>query len=103
MMMPAGLMLAVIFSLAGRLSDAMPASFMIIGGLVLFAAGFALMVAADADTTFWTLVGRVMVSRPGPGAQTPIASVPPFAGDWRSLPRGIDPLVWCAQPQEFLE
>ncbi len=71
MMMPAGLMLAFIFPLAGRLSDAMPASTMIIGGLVLFAAGFALMVAADADTTFWTLVGMVMVSRLGLGFINP--------------------------------
>jgi DHA2 family multidrug resistance protein len=71
MMMPAGLMLAVIFPLAGRLSDAMPASFMIIGGLVLFAAGFALMVGADANTTFWTLVGMVMVSRLGLGFINP--------------------------------
>ncbi|MEI7873065.1 MAG: DHA2 family efflux MFS transporter permease subunit [Alphaproteobacteria bacterium] len=71
MMMPAGLMLAFIFPLAGRLSDAMPASIMIIGGLLLFAAGFALMVAADADTTFWTLVGMVMVSRLGLGFINP--------------------------------
>ena len=71
MMMPAGLMLAFIFPLAGRLSDAMPASFMIIGGLLLFAAGFALMVAADVDTTFWTLVGMVMVSRLGLGFINP--------------------------------
>ena len=71
MMMPAGLMLAFIFPLAGRMSDAMPASTMIIGGLLLFAAGFALMVAADADTTFWTLVGMVMVSRLGLGFINP--------------------------------
>ena len=71
MMMPAGLMLAFIFPLAGRLSDAMPASTMIIGGLVLFAAGFSLMVTADADTTFWTLVGMVMVSRLGLGFINP--------------------------------
>jgi DHA2 family multidrug resistance protein len=71
MMMPAGLMLAFIFPLAGRLSDAMPASTMIIGGLVLFAAGFVLMVTADADTTFWTLVGMVMVSRLGLGFINP--------------------------------
>ncbi|MDP1752444.1 MAG: MFS transporter, partial [Reyranella sp.] len=71
MMMPAGLMLAFIFPLAGRLSDAMPGSFMIIGGLVLFALGFGLMVGADADTTFWTLVGMVMVSRLGLGFINP--------------------------------
>ena len=71
MMMPAGIMLAFIFPLAGRLSDAMPASTMIIGGLILFAAGFAWMTTADIDTTFWTLVCMVMVSRLGLGFINP--------------------------------
>ncbi|MFO1080473.1 MAG: DHA2 family efflux MFS transporter permease subunit [Reyranellaceae bacterium] len=71
MMMPAGIMLAFIFPLAGRLSDAFPASIMIIGGLLLFALGFALMAGADVDTTFWNLVGMVMVSRLGLGFINP--------------------------------
>src|SRR5882724_4395398 len=71
MMMPAGIMLAFIFPIAGRMSDAMPASVMIIGGLLLFSAGFALMCTADIDTTFWTLVGMVMVSRLGLGFINP--------------------------------
>ena len=64
-------MLAFIFPLAGRLADAMPASTMIIFGLLLFSAGFALMAVADIDTTFWTLVGMVMVSRLGLGFINP--------------------------------
>jgi len=44
---------------------------MIIGGLLLFSAGFALMCMADVDTTFWTLVGMVMVSRLGLGFINP--------------------------------
>jgi EmrB/QacA subfamily drug resistance transporter len=71
MMMPAGIMLAFIFPLAGRLSDSMPASTMIIGGLVLFAGGFAWMTTADIDTTFWTLVCMVMLSRLGLGFINP--------------------------------
>jgi EmrB/QacA subfamily drug resistance transporter len=71
MMMPAGILLAFIFPLAGRLSDAMPGSIMIIGGLLLFAAGFLWMVAADIDTTFWTLVSMVMLSRLGLGFINP--------------------------------
>ena len=38
---------------------------LIIGGLVLFAVGFAWMTTADIDTTFWTLVCMVMLSRLG--------------------------------------
>ena len=71
MMMPSGIMLAFIFPLAGRLADAMPGSTMIIFGLLLFSAGFALMTMADIDTTFWTLVGMVMVSRLGLGFINP--------------------------------
>jgi EmrB/QacA subfamily drug resistance transporter len=71
MMMPPGLMLAFIFPLAGRMSDALPASTMIIGGLLLFAGGFLLMIGADVDTTFWTLVGMIMVSRLGLGFINP--------------------------------
>jgi MFS transporter, DHA2 family, multidrug resistance protein len=71
MMMPAGIMLAFIFPVAGRLSDAMPASLMIIVGLLLFAAGFAWMTVADVDTTFWTLVAMIMVSRLGLGLINP--------------------------------
>jgi DHA2 family multidrug resistance protein len=71
MMMPAGIMLAFIFPVAGRMSDAMPASLMIIVGLLLFALGFAWMTVADVDTTFWTLVGMIMVSRLGLGLINP--------------------------------
>lgn len=71
MMMPAGIMLAFIFPLAGRMADAIPASTMIIGGLLLFSAGFALMCTADVDTTFWSLVGMVMISRLGLGFINP--------------------------------
>ena len=71
LMMPAGLMLAFIFPLAGRLSDAFPASAMIIVGLLLFALGFAWMTLADIDTTFWTLVAMIMVSRLGLGLINP--------------------------------
>jgi predicted MFS family arabinose efflux permease len=71
MMMPAGIMLAFIFPVAGRMSDAMPSSVMIIGGLLLFAAGFAWMTVADVDTTFWTLVAMIMLSRLGLGFINP--------------------------------
>jgi MFS family permease len=64
-------MLAFIFPVAGRLSDAMPASVMIIIGLLLFALGFAWMTVADVDTTFWTLVAMIMVSRLGLGLINP--------------------------------
>jgi MFS family permease len=71
MMMPAGIMLAFIFPVAGRLTDAMPGATMIIFGLLLFALGFAWTTTADVDTSFWTLVGMVMLSRLGLGFINP--------------------------------
>jgi len=70
-MMPAGLMLALIFPLAGRLADMIPASIMIVGGLMLFIGGFLWMAKADSETTFWTLVAMVMTSRLGLGFINP--------------------------------
>jgi len=75
MMMPAGIMLAFIFPVAGRLTDAMPGATMIIFGLLLFALGFAWTTTADVDTSFWTLVGMVMLSRLGLGFINPSLNV----------------------------
>jgi len=71
MMMPAGLMLAVIFPTAGRLADMVPPALMIIGGLLIFALGFHLMSDADVNTTFWVLAGITMMSRLGLGFINP--------------------------------
>ena len=71
MMMPAGLLLAVIFPVAGRMADVISPALMIMGGLLVFALGFAMLSAADADTTFWTLACVTMVSRLGLGFINP--------------------------------
>jgi EmrB/QacA subfamily drug resistance transporter len=71
MMMPAGLLLAVIFPTAGRLADMVPPALMIVGGLLLFALGFHFMSDADVNTTFWTLAGITMMSRLGLGFINP--------------------------------
>ena len=71
MMMPGGLMLAVIFPLAGRLADAVSPALMIMCGLLVYALGLVMMSTADADTTFWTLAGVTMISRLGLGFINP--------------------------------
>lgn len=82
MLMPAGLMLAVIFPTAGRLSDTLSPGLMIMGGLLLFSAGFLITAQSDADTTFWTLAGLTMVSRLGLGFINPSLN----AASLKSLP-----------------
>jgi hypothetical protein len=71
MMMPAGILLAVIFPTAGRMSDTLSPGLMIMGGLLLFCLGFLLMSGADGNSTFWTLAGVTMVSRLGLGFINP--------------------------------
>ena len=71
MMMPGGLMLAVIFPLAGRMADAVSPAPMIMGGLMLYAVGLVMLSTADVNTTFWTLAGVTLVSRVGLGFINP--------------------------------
>lgn len=71
MMMPAGLLLAVIFPTAGRMSDTLSPGLMIMGGLALFCLGFLIMAGADANSTFWWLAGVTMISRLGLGFINP--------------------------------
>ncbi len=71
MMMPAGLMLAVIFPTAGRLADTLSPALMVMGGLLVFAFGFLLMSGTDVDSTFWVLAGITMMSRLGLGFINP--------------------------------
>ena len=85
--------LAFIFPLAGRLSDAMPASTMIIGGLVLFAVGFAWMTTADIDTT--TPAGDsygIVVQGGLVGAQCSVAGIIVQGGLYNAVIRALQML-----------
>ncbi len=75
MVMPAGIMLAVIFPTAGRLADMVPPAIMIVGGLFLFAIGFHVMSGTDANSTFWSLAGITMISRLGLGFINPSLNI----------------------------
>ena len=72
MMMPAGIMLAFIFPMAGRMADADAGLDHDHRRAAAVRDGLRLDVhVADVDTTFWTLVGMVMVSRLGLGFINP--------------------------------
>ncbi len=70
-LLPASLILVVLFPLAGRLSDHVPAQYPIMGGLILFAAGVALLATADVNSTFWTIALFAIVARIGMGFINP--------------------------------
>ena len=65
LMVPAGLLMAVMFPVSGRLSDLVPAHWPIMAGLGIFGFGFLLMSTADVDTPFWTFALFIMINRFG--------------------------------------
>ena len=72
MMMPAGILLAFIFPLAGRVSDVVPAHYPVIGGLIVFTFAFALTGFVDVNTPFWTFVVFIILGRLGLGFVNPV-------------------------------
>jgi MFS transporter, DHA2 family, multidrug resistance protein len=64
-LIPAGVLLMVMFPISGRVSDHVPAHIPIMLGLLFFAAGAVLMAGADVNTTFWSVAIFTMVGRFG--------------------------------------
>jgi EmrB/QacA subfamily drug resistance transporter len=82
LLMPAGLVLAVVFPVAGRLADSSPEHRLLMGGLFLFALSSWLLVGVNSATTFGTLVWWIIVGRIGLGLMLPSLN----AGALRALP-----------------
>jgi EmrB/QacA subfamily drug resistance transporter len=75
LLMPAGMVLGVVFPLAGRLSDRVAPHWLILTGLLLFGVSSLLMVDADTSTDFWVFAGWVVVGRVGLGFSLPSLNV----------------------------
>src|SRR3546814_4139128 len=71
LLMPAGLILAVVFPIAGRLTDKTPAYAPVMFGLAVFALSSFLMTGVDTDTSFWLFAWWIMLGRIGPGFTMP--------------------------------
>jgi EmrB/QacA subfamily drug resistance transporter len=82
LLMPAGLVMIVIFPLAGRLSDRMSPGILIGAGFILFAWSSYLTGGVDVSTGFWILAWWAIVGRIGMGFIFPALSV----GSLRALP-----------------
>lgn len=67
LLMPAGIVLGVVFPLSGRLSDYVAPHLLILTGLLLFGVSNILMTNADTSTDFWQFAGWVVVGRVGLG------------------------------------
>lgn len=82
LLMPAGLILALVFPLAGRITDRVPHYAPVLFGLAVFAGSSLLMTAADIDTSFWHFAGWLMLGRIGLGFIMPGLN----AGALKALP-----------------
>ena len=83
LLMPAGLILAVVFPLSGHLGDRIPPWVPITAGLTLFGISNWLCGGIDVDTSFWSLAGWMVLGRIGLGLITPSLN----AGALRALSR----------------
>lgn len=71
LLMPAGFVLAIVFPIAGRISDRVPARYPIAAGLIIFGLSCWLAKAVDTDTAFWSLALWVLLGRIGLGLILP--------------------------------
>ncbi|MDF1857254.1 DHA2 family efflux MFS transporter permease subunit, partial [Pseudooceanicola sp.] len=74
LLMPSGFAMLLVFPIAGRLSDKVPAPIMIGIGMAVFAGSSWLMAAANVHTAFWTLAWWTILSRVGLGLVFPAIS-----------------------------
>lgn len=84
-LMPAGLALAAIFPISGRMSDRWPAHWLILGGLSAFGVGLFGIAASGPATGFWILAGWIMLGRVGLGFMLPALNLSAL----RSLPESL--------------
>lgn len=82
LMMPGGLALLILFPIAGRLSDALPAHVMVYIGMLFFALAFYELGHVDVNTPFWTLVLFTVLIRIGVAFTRPVTN----AAALKSLP-----------------
>ena len=82
LLMPAGLILAIVFPIAGRLTDRTPAFVTVMFGLAVFAVSSFLMTGVDTNVSFWALAWWIMLGRIGLGFIMPSLN----AGALKALP-----------------
>ena len=85
LLMPSGFVMLVVFPIAGRLSDKVPAAALIGLGMAIFAWSSWLTASVEINTAFWTLAWWTILSRIGLGLVFPAIS----AGSLQVLPPSL--------------
>lgn len=71
LLIPGGLILGLVFPIAGRLTDRLPAYYMVGTGLFIFGLSNMLMYDLNVDTGFWRMALLVLLGRVGLGVMMP--------------------------------
>lgn len=79
-LLPAGLVLACVIPLAGRLADRVSPHILVASGLALLAVSFALMSTGSAATAYWMLMTWAVIGRLGLGFVLPALSLGAMRG-----------------------
>ena len=72
---PSGFVVMCLFPVAGRLVDAFPVRNLVMAGLLLYAAGMALLQSTDVNSAFWILAVYVVIARLGMSIMMPAINV----------------------------
>lgn len=75
LMVPPGIVMALVFPYSGRLAEILDHRLLIGAGIAFFALSFWLMSGADARTSFWTLVWWITLSRIAVGLVMPALQI----------------------------
>lgn len=86
MLVPGGVLLALVLTVSGRMTDRLPPHRVVLAGLVCFAASAALLGLGARRSGFWTLAAWVALGRVGLGLIIPGLN----AGALRLLPAGTE-------------
>ena len=84
-LLPAGLVLAIVIAGVGRLADKQPTYLLVTIGLTLLSASFAVMVLVKLSTPIWVLVLFAVLGRAGLGFILPSLNI----GSMRGLPKDL--------------
>lgn len=98
LLLPAGVVLAVIFPTCGRLADVVPPYLLIACGAALFGLSNFLMSGADPSTAFWTFAWWVVIGRIALGLILPSLNAGSLSVlDHRLVRQGAGAVSFCRQ------
>lgn len=97
-LLPAGIVLALVIPLAGKLSDRFPPNYLVAFGLAMLTLSFAMMALGSSATGYFTLMAWAIVGRIGLGFVLPALSLGAMRGlDLAMIAQGVSAINFLRQ------